>query len=678
MNPVKLLVLASVGCILSTSDAHAQNGITKKDSSYKTNFLWFTGHWRSKNVFITASYSDSTEGGMIYKIGGGSMITLKNNNEVNLSSQQVDGWNKKIDDGLNDLQKFEEKLEAPANTINEWGHHFDEVTKPELEDMKQGWAKEKIDAKNDLMNPETKEQHDASELKKFVTSLNSWCNETRPKYDAIISFYKAHKKDKESDLQNPPPPEFDYQCIACDTSLAKLHDKQTDEYEEKFFKPESDLIRDALGIERDLLLMGVGSDFTGTTANVSMDQNMAEEIYKVFSKKQNGACSYINNIELNDAIRFLAWHMYDRAKKLFKDHKNNIKTAPTVIRILLSATRDMMLMGMGADEDNNLAECGVLVSKVLDYYSNKLFHEHDWSQLANIPFLLSLERQRQLLGAHESDLIQNLQKLLNGFHLQIEMDAKIGEANKGYFLAHLKDEDVKIAPEFDYKNDTCYRWVVVEGTDKMGFPLKKGSQKIECDLLTNEIVGPGPRPVYIGTKKYYTMLYGLKMDYCHPGKDSIFLSSFIPDPNAFAGKWRMPGGSIMPLQINGTDHVFQDVNKMEELANSGKAQQGAEEMKAEGEKLEAQMKALQQQMGNGKGTPNLDNMQKMQDLATKAMSLGTNEKTAPILYIDFPLEIKNLTTTLHDKRFDAKEINPSEAVAIIYGYYTVKVIYKPQ
>lgn len=652
----------------------AQSSV-KTDTAEHHNFLWFTGHWNSKNVFVTAPYTDSNEIG-VFKLSGGNSITVSNNGQVNLSSSEVDSWNKKIENGLSALDNFEQQLYAPANVVNEWGHHFEEVTKPELDDLKQNWRAEKIDSKTDMLDPANQKEQ-ATPLQQFASHLNSWCNENRSKYDAIISFYKAHKKDKDADLVNPPPPESEYECVACDTTIAKRNAQKDSAYASIFFKPESDLMRDALGIERDLMLLGIGTDFTGTSSNVSMDQDMAEQIYQAFSKKQNGSCSYIDNSELNNAIWFLGQRMFARAKKLFKDYEKNIKTAPAVIATMLSATRTAMLMAMKVDDDDVMAECGALVARVLEYYSNKLFHEHDWSQLANIPFILGLERQHQLMGGHESDLIQNLEKLLNGFHLQIEMDAKVGKANKEYSLAHLKSKDVKIAPEFNYENDSCYRWVIVDGVNKIGFPLKKSSQQIECDLLANEIVGPGPRPIYIGTKKYFTMMYGLKMDYCHPGQDSIFLSSFIPVPNAFAGKWQMPGGTIMPLQIDGTDGIFRNINKMEEMVKSGAAERQAEIMKQKGQQIADQMKALQKQMGNGKGATNMAAIQKMQDLATQGMSLGTDESLAPVLYIDFPLEIKNKTTTLHDKRFDAKEINPIEAEVIVYGYYTVKVIYDP-
>lgn len=659
------------------TSAHSQNFRNKKDtSSQQTNFLWFTGYWKSKNVFVTKSYTDSTEGGMIYNVGGGSSnITVTDDGQALLSSAQTDAWNKKIDDGLNNLKNFEDQLNAAGNTINQWGNHLAEVVKPELEDLKQNWEEEKINAKTDILNPQSNQQQHSNGLQNFANGLASWCNEIKPKYDAIISFYQAHKKDKESDLQNPAPPEFDYQCIACDTNLVKQHHKQTDDYVEKFIKPEADLMNDALEIEKHLMKLGVGEDFTGTAANVSKNNDMAEEIQRDFSKKQNGVCSYIDDYQLNKAILFLVQRLYSRAKKLIKDYKNNIKTAPTVIKTLTTIMRDTELMGFNVDENGDLAACAALIEKTLEFYSTKLFQEHDWSQLANIPFLMGLEREHQLLGSPESDFLQKIMKLLNSFHLQIEMDVKLGR-NNGYVLAHLKGDE-KIAPIFNYADDSCYRWVVVDGIDGIGFPLKKNTQNISCDLLTNEIVAPGIRPIYTGTKKYYTTMYGLKMDYCHPGQDSILLSGFIADPNPSAGKWKMPYGPPVSSGINSTDNVFRDKNKMQEMAKSGKAQEGASQMEAEGKKLVEQMKALQQQMGNGRNPANLAVMKKMQDLATKGMNLGETAGVAPALYIDFPLEIQNNGTTLQDKRYDATKINPSEASAIVYGYYTVRVVYKP-
>jgi len=452
-------------------------------------------------------------------------------------------------------------------------------------------------------------------------------------------------------------------------------------YAEKFFKPESDMIKTCLGTLRNLTLIGRGEGSSGW-AEPGMKDKVENAFHFSKDPSKAGPCAYIDSYDLNKVVEFLAFRMYHKAVKLFHDYSKNVETARPVIKVLLTATRDVELLGFKVDEDGSLAECADLISRVLEYYfDKKLLQEHDWSQLANIPFIYGLERERQLLGTHESDILVRMGKLLNSFHLNIEMDIKIGKEGKGYQLTHLTGK-TKIAPEFDYDNDTCYRWVAIEDQPNMAYgfpqPNKKSSKKVECDIITNEFVAPGPHPVYVGTKKYYSLLYGLKMDYCHPGKDTILLSSFIPEPDVSAGMWNIPMSPPQPLGTWQIEHMFQDVSTMKELATSGKAKQQADIMKEQGMKIAEQMKSLQAQMGNKKGTTSLEDLHKIQDLATKAMNLRNNENVAPVLSIAFPLDIKNNTPTLHDKRYDAKEINPEEAPAIIYGYYTIKVVYEKQ
>jgi hypothetical protein len=656
--------------------------VVLNDNYYNTHFLWFAGHWNDqKNVFATTSFTD-TDLDSITAIGGGGInLTVSPQGTVRIDSKNVDLWNKKIEDGLTILKKAEDELKSPSADAKEWGHHFNEVTLPVLDDIREEWKGNKIDSKKLLSQNENQNQKDIQSQQtenKFISSLTNWCQNLKPEYDKILAFYQAHRHDKESNLSYPPPPAYSNKCIACDTSLEKLYHIQDSVYTEKFFTPESDMIRTCFGILRNLSLIGRGEG-SGTWAEPGMEDKI--ELAFHFSKDPStaGPCSYLNSYDLNKVIEFLALRMYHKAVKLFKDYSKNVETARPVIKTLLMATRNAELLGLKVDEDGNLAECAGLISRVLEYYfDQRLLQEHDWSQLANIPFLFGLERMRQLLGAKESDFVERMGKLLNSFHLNIDMDIKIGKENKAYQITHLTGK-TKIAPEFDFVNDTCYRWVAVEDKpNQLGFPVKKSSQKIECDLITNEFVAPGPRPVYAGTKNYYALLYGLKMDYCHPGKDTILLSSFIPEPNPNAGIWQIP---MSPPQAMGTwqiEHMFQDVSTMKELALSGKAKQQAETMKQQGEQIAAQMKSIQAQMSNKKGMPNLDQLHKIQDLAAKAMNLGNNENVAPILSIDFPLEIKNNTTTLQDKRYDAKEINPEESSAIIYGYYTVKVVYESQ
>jgi hypothetical protein len=682
-----LFVVAGAQTLVASKDSISVDSTQRlNDDYYKTHFLWFTGHWNDKkNVFTTTPNTQSIFDTTSTIGGGGTTISVSPQGTVNIQSASVDEWNQKVENGLKQLQKFEDELREPSSDAKEWGHHFEEVTLPVLNDLQIQWNGYKVeDKQKELTN--LKPDNSLQKSRSWSDILQMQCSSMKADYEKIISFYRAHKNDKSSDLSYDPPPAHTFQCYACDTSLEQSYKKQDDEYVKIFFQPESDLIGSALAILREMYILGVGPDFHSNNY-AQVDQSQAEAIYQALktdkkNPQNSGACAFYSSTELANAIDFLGLRRYYKAEKLFNDYKTNVETARPVIKILLTATREAKLMDIIADENGNLAECAGLISRVLEYYfDKKLLQEHDWSQLANVPFIYGLERQREMMGAHESDIFERMGKLLNSFHLSIDMDIKIGKENKAYQITHLTGK-TKIAPEFDFANDTCYRWVAVEDQPDMslgaGFPQpkKKASQKIECQIVTNEFVAPGPRPVYAGTKNYYVLLYGLKMDYCHPGKDTILLSSFIAEPDPSAGIWQIP---MSPPQAMGTwqiEHMFQDVSTMKELAQSGKAKQQAEMMKQQGQQIAAQMKSIQAQMSNKKGIPNMDQLHKIQDLAAKAINLSNNENVAPILSIDFPLEIKNNTTTLQDKRYDAKEINPEEATAIIYGYYTVRVVYQ--
>jgi hypothetical protein len=665
-------------CFTSFTDLEAQTVPIASVNNAPQHFLWYPGHWSKskKNSFITNAYTDSTDVGIV-NVAGGKTITLKSDGSVNMNSGDVDTWNKKITDGVNDLDKIEKQLTDPSNQVQEWAYHFNKVAMSQLDTIKVSWATYKIDKKENVLNPQ---QDPGTSMQNSANSLNSWCKEKQPQYQEIIDFYTAHRHDKPSDYNNLTPPEFDFNCIACDTNLVKEHDKEVNDYVQKFFKPESDLIRNGLGMIRQLILMGHSDDVDNTPINVSMDASMKDQADQAFhhdktDPSKSGTCSYFDSYKLNQAVQFLVMRCLWRADKLLSDNKKNFKTAMPVIRVYLGAAKQNELMGFTVDE--RFSDLGALVKMAYDYYFNKLVKDHDWLQLANIPFILSLSRQYTLLTGQEMEGTDQtkLFKVLNSFQLNIEMDIKVGKEG-GYMLTHLKGK-AKIAPEFAYNEDSCYQWVITEDKpNSLGEPIKKADQKIDVDLLSNEVIYPKERPTYTGTKKYWTMLQQLKMDYCHPGKDTILLTGFIPTPPS-GGTWIYPHmPQPVPAGINSLDHYFQDINKIKELAESGKAQQQAAVAKEQAEKLIAQMKGLQQQMGNRRDASQIANFQKMQNLATQTRQLFSNQNIAPISYIDFPLQIQNNTPTLFNKKFDAKEIDPKLANIIVYGYYTIDIEYK--
>ena len=71
----------------------------------------------------------------------------------------------------------------------------------------------------------------------------------------------------------------------------------------------------------------------------------------------------------------------------------------------------------------------------------------------------------------------------------------------------------------------------------------------------------------------------------------------------------------------------------------------------------------------------IGNYQKMLNMSNQIKQLTSNTNVAPLIYIDFPLQIQNNNYILFKKRFDAKEINPEISDVIEHGYFTVDIEY---
>ena len=265
---MKAIILVTGYCLLvSTTNAQTFAGnktstldstVVLNDNYFKTHFLWFTGHWNDKkNVFTTTSHVDTELDSVTATGGAGITINVSPQGTVTINSKNVDEWNKKIENGLAILRKTEDELKSPSGDAKEWGHHFNEVTLPVLYDIKEEWKQYKIDSKEVLVENENQNNLQEQQAEnKFISSMTSWCQNLKPEHDKILAFYRTHKHDKESDLSYPPPPAYSNKCISCDTSLEKLYHIQDSVYTEKFFKPESDMIRTCLGILRNLSLIG--------------------------------------------------------------------------------------------------------------------------------------------------------------------------------------------------------------------------------------------------------------------------------------------------------------------------------------------------------------------------------------------------------------------------------------
>jgi hypothetical protein len=659
--------------------------VTSGDSTvfdHTHQFLWFKGYWNPKNGKQFIIYKDSSVTAGV-GLQGGSII-IEPDRGVHLNTTGIDEWNKKIDASLKIIDDWENTLDHPVS-VDLASYDLGQLLLPVVQKDKQEYTNYKIDPQTDILNPDKEKQA----INIMTGKVAEYCQEVKPKYDAIITYWKAHKGDKDGDLSIPPPPEFEYNCYACDSNLRKVYDTTIVHYVRDFFHPEDNLLYDGGEIIRSFAYLGIGPasvDGGVTKLGVNDASTPIRDLFNTNKKdpSKSGPCSYLDLYLLEEALKDIANHEYRRSMELIRRYKKDFRAAEAIIRTSLAGVRQEMLVSCNGDISNYaFEELASLVAMNIDFYMNKL-RQHDWKQLANVPYIMGLIRQKELLeqnsdNATFKDLCSILSTILNGFHLSIDMDIKIGK-DGGYNLCHLKGES-KIAIDFVQQENQCYRWVLAEDDPKEIFkglkmPVKKQLQSIEVNLLANQIIGPSPLlPVYAGTHKYYALLRNLKMDFCNPDQDSILISTFVPFPNAMAGIWNIPHSKPAPLGINGVDHFFQDEEKMKEQAASGEAREGADEMKKQGEELQEKMKTLASQMGNGKNKDNLDKYIQLMKAATQSQDLSNNKKINTISSLVFPLTVQN-NKILADKRYDAKQINPGKADIIVYGYYTIHIEYK--
>ncbi len=630
--------------------------------------LWFNGHFSptNKNLFIIDKDSAAK--------GGGGTITIKPGGDVQVKSSGGDEWNKRVDDALSSIDTWEKKLDDPASNTDLTAFHMNTLLKQDAEASKEEWKSYKIDTKQDILSQSSQvDQNASSSPSSLSKNVGDYCQSKRAQYDEIIAFYEAHKKDKDKDLQYPAPPQLERSCYSCDSNTRKNYDTIMKHYVDNFFQPEYKLLGNACNLLHELNGMGVQSDFGDEGGKVLLPE--LGDLFHTDKKdpSKSGACSFIEFYKLYDAVRFLAMRGHWKAQKMFRDHKKDWEAAETIARTVCEGARNAILVtGVKGLDDDALQGLAPLVELAFEHYYGMLA-QNDWTQIGNLVYILGLARSEALLGndskKFDDDLLKRISQIYNGFELTVEMDIKVGK-DGGYHLAHLKGK-CNVIPDFVADSNQCYKWVVADDQrkDAAGLFKSKIGQAIDCDVVTNEFVTKaGPRPVYIGTKKYITNLSALHMDFCNPGKDTIVLSSFIPNPQE-NGTWQFPMGVKAGAGIMGAEQNFKSLDQLKELATSGQAQSAAEQMKAQAEKLKAQMQNVASQLKSGNGS--LQDYQKILALSQKAKDVSNNQSVAPIIYVDFEIPIKNNDPEIINKKFDARQINPRLQDVITYGYYTI-------
>ncbi len=296
----------------------------------KQHFLWYKGHWSptKKNVFVIEKDSNALTG---FSTGNGT-LTIDPDGSIHAAGVGLDEWNKKIDDGERQLDQWTQQLQNPTYTMDPADHHLSDMLLPAAQEEQQNWSGYKIDPKQDLLRPETRPGSPPPSTRSMAAVAEDFCRASKADYDVVMAFYHDHKGDKDADLNIPPPPEFEYECYACDSNIRKNYDTTIAHYVRDFMHPEDSILRKALGLMRGIQLL------TGSDKDV-----LPEEIAQAWSK--SGACHYFSQGDLAEAIQTTITHAYRRATNLVIKYRRDFRAAPAIARAYLGVARDYVIFG---------------------------------------------------------------------------------------------------------------------------------------------------------------------------------------------------------------------------------------------------------------------------------------------------------------------------------------------
>ena len=210
----------------------------------------------------------------------------------------------------------------------------------------------------------------------------------------------ANEPDKNFDA---PPKDQLGVSYRCDKNALKLYAEAEKTWKEKFNQYEYDLIRSAMAIERSLQLSSYEeSDIDAAFPGLSADLLRAHELYYT--------------------------RLDEKESKLISTYGKNIFMQHCIITTILAYERQKQLSGRDEkDGEFSTVITNLMNNPELEIYINEQIEKKNWDVILDLPYMLGLQRQAQLLGGSEaliirlSDLTKKLMNL-NRFVLTVDID----------------------------------------------------------------------------------------------------------------------------------------------------------------------------------------------------------------------------------------------------------------
>jgi hypothetical protein len=619
--------------------------------------MWFVGHWVSRTVF--KADSNYLTGGAV-----GGNVTVNKDGSVTVQSQGGQQLNQKIDKGIGEVDQMESQVKQ--ETVGTEGfneYHLYQFSQGAIDSAKAFYFGLKIPD-----GPPPGGTSDNPAYQQYNTMANGCISET-DSYNSIVNFYEAHRHIKNEHYDYPPPPEADYfNCWGCNRDAQKKFDKQCKGYDTIFFQPELGLVRKADAMLRSLTILGKTGNATGLTGDL---ERMVASLFKTSRQhpENNGPCAFLSASELMEAKAFLMKRMIAKADQLVSDvqkQKNYNATIPAV-RAYLWAERSSMTE-IGTDEfstfgeNSCFADCRALIEKLMTKLTDQLTKNHDWSYLADIPFILSLSAQDQMLGGDGGGVLA-LMNQFTTYTMSLDLDVKSNLKGNVTQTAHLQGTATMVL-ELDTVD--CVRIVL----------SKRENAVFTANLLENTVSYPQCSPTYFGTHTYTMPAPLLTLHFCNKGGgDTLSLGTFQPKPVS-NGLWRIPCGAVPPenLGINSLDNYF--VNPMSTMrkamdikANASAYQANLQQMLAQAQQIQSQIQS-QMAAGGANSAAAATSIKSVMDMnhsiaPTNLMNVGR---------LQIPITLNNAVLAI-DQTVDAKQINTYQQITQLldHGFYKIQL-----
>lgn len=214
-------------------------------------------------------------------------------------------------------------------------------------------------------------------------------------YDDLMSKVKNYPS-----IDFPAPPTEDFgSCFSgnCDSNARKDTEDNESEWLSSFTRYEGDVIRNAMSLMKTLNQLTLDTDADALT--------MIPGIQKAMEFAQN---------RINNKIDLLV-----------RKHGGDITRLSAIVRAVIAAERQKELIGVSADNSYGRSMTKLLtLFDGFDKYLQQQMDARNYEVVLNLPFLIGIERQRQLLGGNGDKTAEYMDRInaFNRFQLDMSMD----------------------------------------------------------------------------------------------------------------------------------------------------------------------------------------------------------------------------------------------------------------